>query len=545
MNALAPYDLAFIAASLLLTAAIARLAWVRLNTLLTYFQQEEYDGTRFLSAVRRVRLYDVKASLVLVALMVLVAVVVAIGLPLSVIIGGMIIAALAIVALAQREAKYRYKKPLVLTERARRIRTVAAIIAILPVSVSLAGALPAIVGLQLLPFTLVIANMLLRPGQERINQGYIVEAREKLGRLNPTRIGITGSFGKTTTKHIFAEVLAVSGPVFYSRGSINTVLGLTRHIRERLQWSHRYFIAEMGAYGIGSVRRLCNFVRPNYGIVTAIGDAHTERFGSVENIARAKSELVEDVCDRGGTAIVSTQVLDYEPFRVLRAAHPGRVVSVGPEADADIRIVSASLEGADWTIVLEDRREGANGATLRYELPLLGEHNVTNSALAVAAAWIIDPSIAGRIPLVTPDVEQVPHRLQKRESPGQALVLDDAYNANEAGFRNAVSVAAELARQRGGRAILVTPGIAELGIEHDRVHAALGEYTAGLADMVYAVNPARIASFTQALAANGKTAIEVASFADARRALEVEAKPEDVVLYENDLPDLLEERRLL
>ncbi|MDR7103092.1 UDP-N-acetylmuramoyl-tripeptide--D-alanyl-D-alanine ligase [Croceicoccus sp. BE223] len=544
MTNLGSGTISLLLANVVLTAAIARLAWVRLNTLLTYFQQEEYDGGRFLSAVLRVRLYDVKATLTLIALIVVVVAVVAIGLPLMLAVAAIIAAAVIIVSLAQREAGYRYKKPLALTERARRIRTVAAILAVLPVAISLIGALPAIVGLQLLPFTLVIANMLLRPGQERINQGYIAEARDKLERLDPVRIGITGSFGKTTTKHIFAEVLAVSGPVFFSRGSINTVLGLTRHIRERLQWSHRYFIAEMGAYGIGSVRRLCDFVHPNYGIVTAIGDAHTERFGSVENIARAKSELVEDVCERGGTAIVSTQVLDYEPFRVLRAAHPGRVVSVGPEADADIRIMSAALNGADWTIVLEDQRDG-RGATLRYELPLLGDHNVTNSALAVAAAWIIDPSIANRIPLVTPDVEQVPHRLQKRESPGQALILDDAYNANEAGFRNAVAVAAELARQRGGRAILVTPGIAELGIEHDRVHAALGEYAADLADLVYAVNPSRIGSFTTALAAKGKPAIEVASFADARRALESEARAEDVVLYENDLPDLLEERRLL
>ncbi|RVQ69280.1 UDP-N-acetylmuramoyl-tripeptide--D-alanyl-D-alanine ligase [Croceicoccus ponticola] len=542
---LGPLQIAILFASLMLTAAVARLAWVRLNTLLSYFQQEEYDGGRFLGAVRRVRLYDVKASLVLLALMIATAVSVLAGMTLWWIATGMVLAAAVIVWLAQREASYRYKKPLVLTERARRIRKIAALIAAFPILCTIVGSLPALIAIQILPLTLVIANALLKPGQERINRDYIEEAGAKLERMNPVRIGITGSFGKTTTKHIFAEVLAVSGPVFYSRGSINTVLGLTRHIRERLQWSHRYFIAEMGAYGIGSVRRLCDFVHPDYGIVTAIGEAHTERFGSVDNIAKAKSELVEDVCENGGTAIVSTQVLDYAPFRDLRARYDGQVVSVGPEEDADIRIVSAALDQADWKIVLIDRRDGAGGATLEYELPLLGEHNVTNSALAVAAAWIIDPSIANRIPLVTPDVEQVPHRLQKRESPGEALVLDDAYNANEAGFRNAVAVAADLARQRGGRAIVVTPGIAELGLEHDRVHAALGEYTAGLADMVYAVNPSRIGSFTKALVTNGKPPIEVASFADARDALRAEARPEDVILYENDLPDLLEERRLL
>ncbi|WP_144095702.1 Mur ligase family protein [Croceicoccus sediminis] len=538
-------DLALLLALFVELFALGALAWVRLHTLLTYFQQEEYNGSRFLGAVRRVRLYDVRASLVLLALLIATVAIRLLNLGSGLSLAASLVASAAIAWIAWRESRYGYKKPLVLTERVRRIRKLAAVFAGIVLLLSLIGILFAIIALQLLPLTLILANRILAPAQERINEGYIDEARAKLARLNPKRIGITGSFGKTTTKHIFAEVLAVSGPVFYSRGSINTVLGLTRHIRERLQWSHRYFIAEMGAYGIGSIQRLCNFVKPDFGIVTAIGDAHTERFGSVENIAKAKSELVEDVCENGGTAIVATQVLAYEPFQKLRADFPGRVVSVGPEESADIRIVSAALVEADWKIVLEDRREGAGGTRLEYELPLLGEHNVTNSALAVAAAWIIDPAIATRIPLVTPDVEQVPHRLQKRESPGQPLVLDDAYNANEAGFRNAVAVASELAKQRGGRAILVTPGIAELGIEHDRVHAALGEYTAGLADVVYAVNPSRIATFLKALAANGKTAIKVASFADAREALQEEAKPEDVVLYENDLPDLLEERRLL
>lgn len=539
------FTLALYASIVAVTLAIGWLAWNRLHTLLTYFQQEEYDGRRFLGAVRRVRLYDIRASLVLLGVIAVALLVGVAGIDRWFMVAAFVAAAIAIAGIGWRERGYRYKKPLALTERARRIRNLAVILAVPLVLLALLGALLAIVGLQLLPFALVAANAMLKPRQERINAGYVSEARAKLERMNPVRIGITGSFGKTTTKHIFAEVLSVSGPVFYSRGSINTVLGLTRHIRERLQWSHRYFIAEMGAYGIGSVKRLCDFVHPNYGIVTAIGDAHTERFGSVDNIARAKSELVEDVCANGGTAIVSTQVLDYAPFRDLANQYPGKVVSIGPETIADIRIVSATLAGADWKIVLEDRRGDGEAARLAYELPLLGEHNVVNSALAVAAAWIIDPAIANRIPLVTPDVEQVPHRLQKRESPGQPLILDDAYNANEAGFRNAVAVAAELAKQRGGRAIVVTPGIAELGIEHDRVHAALGEYTAGLADIVYAVNPSRIESFTAALAAHGKPAIEVASFADARRALDAEARPEDVVLYENDLPDLLEERRLL
>ncbi|WP_239805478.1 Mur ligase family protein [Croceicoccus hydrothermalis] len=531
-------------ALILFAVAAYALAWVRIHTLLTYFQQEEYNGRRFIGAVLRVRLFDVKASVVLA-----ISTAVALFLPASrtgaIALSLLIFVDAGLLALiAWRERGYGYKKPLVMTGRARRIRNLAAILALFVIAAALSGPLATLVAVQLLPLALIAGNAVLAPLQERENEGYIAEARDKLARLDPRRIGITGSFGKTTTKHIFAEVLAVSGPVFYSKGSINTVLGLTRHIRERLQFSHRYFIAEMGAYGIGSVARLCRFVKPDFGIVTAIGDAHTERFGSVENIAKAKSELVEAVCANGGVSLVATQVMDYEPFRALRDAHPAQVVTVGPEEDADIRIESAELHEADWHIVLDDRREGGFGS-LAYELPLLGEHNVMNSALAVAAAAVIDPTVARRIALVTPDVEQVPHRLQKRESQGEALVLDDAYNANEQGFRNAVSVLAELARQRGGRAILVTPGIAELGMEHDRVHAALGEYTAGHADIVYAVNPSRIESFTAGLRKAGKEPHEVDSFAEARAALEKIATAEDVILYENDLPDLLEEKRLL
>ncbi|WP_230281220.1 UDP-N-acetylmuramoyl-tripeptide--D-alanyl-D-alanine ligase [Croceicoccus sp. Ery15] len=529
---------------ILFAAAFAFLLWVRLHTLLTYFQQEEYNARRFPAAILRMRLFDVRASIVLLVLTGIAALAMAKGELVGLALTSILASAALLVAIAWHEKQYRYKKPLALTERARRIRNVAAIICVLLVLLATMGPIQALIAIQLPPLALIIANAILQPVQERVNEGFVAEARDKLARLDPLRIGITGSFGKTTTKHIFAEVLGVSAPVFYSRGSINTVLGLTRHIRERLQWSHRYFIAEMGAYGIGSVARLCRFVQPDYGIVTAIGDAHTERFGSVENIAKAKSELVEAVCDKGGTAVVATQVMDYAPFRGLAERFPGQVVTVGPEENADIRIVSAALQDADWVITLKDRRSEGIG-TISYELPLLGEHNVTNSALAVAMAAIIDPAIAKRIPLVTPDVEQVPHRLQKRESPSEALVLDDAYNANEAGFRNAVAVASELAKQRGGRAILVTPGIAELGMEHDRVHAKLGEYAAGLADVIYAVNPSRIAGFTGALAAAGKPAIEVASFAEARKALQIDTKPEDVVLYENDLPDLLEEKRLL
>jgi len=509
--------------------ALVALVHVRLNTLLTYFQQEEYDARRFLAAIPRVRLYDLRASGVIL---------------LAIVLGPLtghwvvvqVLAALALGGIVWHESRYRWKKPLVLTERAARIRAGAAVLALPGLLLTLLHPVWGLVLLHLLPFLLIAANAALKPFQERINRQFIASAKAKLARLDPVRIGITGSFGKTTVKHILAELLELSGPVFYSRGSINTELGLTRHIRQRLQPSHRYFVAEMGAYGIGSVRRLCGFVQPRYGIVTAVGAAHMERFGSVEAVAQAKSELVEAVCAAGGLAVINAELLAHAPFAALKAAHPENVLSVGAGGDV---AVSADLIGSDWHITLS----GA-GLDLGYALPLLGEHNILNSALAVVLAARIDPSVIERLPLVTRVVEQVPHRLQKREVPGQPLVLDDAFNSNEAGFANALRVLRQVADQRGGRAILVTPGIVELGLEHERVHTRLGALAAETCDEIHAVNPGRIPSFVQAAELVGATVHGADTLGTARAALKGTA-PEDVILYENDLPDILEERRLL
>ncbi|NYS24875.1 UDP-N-acetylmuramoyl-tripeptide--D-alanyl-D-alanine ligase [Rhodobacteraceae bacterium 2376] len=516
-------------AELAFVIALVALVLVRLDTLMAYFQQEEYATRRFLAAIPRVRLYDLRATGVVAVALVL-------GLATGLWAVLLLLAAAALAGIAWDEARYKWKKPLVMTDRAWRIQALARLMSLPVLALALVHPLLAVVMLHLLPLQLIAANALLNPYQTRINRRYVAAARAKLERLDPVRIGITGSFGKTTVKHILAELLELSGPVFYSRGSINTELGLTRHIRQRLQPAHRYFVAEMGAYGIGSVRRLCDFVRPRYGIVTAVGAAHMERFGSLEAVAQAKSELVEAVCASGGLAVINAELLAHDPFAKLKAAHPDHVLTVGEGGDV---AVAAELQGSDWQITLS-----GGGLDIAYALPLLGEHNILNSALAVALAARLDPSVIERLPLVTRVVEQVPHRLQKREAPGQPLVLDDAFNSNETGFANALRVLRQVADQRGGRAILVTPGIVELGLEHERVHARLGALAADCCDEIHAVNPGRIASFVQAAKAGGATVHGADTLGSARAALKG-AAPEDVILYENDLPDILEERRLL
>lgn len=521
----------------LFVLSLAGFGWVRLNTVLTYFQQEEYDSSRFLGAVMRVRLFDVLASLGLLVLFIANAF---LGLGVSV----WLIAAALLAVIALRERGYTYKKKLVTTERLKRIRWLARGFFLVSLVAVLLHPFTVFLILQAVPLFIMLANRLLRGTQEQINQGFVDQAVEKLGTFQPVTIGITGSFGKTTTKHILAEILESAGPVFYSPGSINTVLGLTRNIREKLQRGHKFFIAEMGAYGIGSIKRLCDFADPEFAIVTAIGDAHTERFGSIANIAIAKSELVEHVAARGGKAVIPFEILEHKPFADLKAAHPELVKTVGHESEADFQITKAELEDSNWVIEIQPRAPEF-AAPITYTLPLLGDHNILNSALSVVLTYLISPTTASRIAAFSKDVEQVQHRLQKVDNPGQALILDDAYNSNEIGFKNAVSVMRKLADQRGGKAVLVTPGVAELGLEHNRVHDRLGAYASERCDIVIAINPARIESFVSAID-KGQTDFHTrATFADARRLVSELTTDKDVVLYENDLPDILEETRLL
>ncbi len=522
-------------ATIFLFAALAYLLFQRTLTQLTYFQQEEYDGPRFISSCFDVRLFDIRAT----GATALVFVAIWLGFPDTL---GLMILASVFALIAALEGKYRYKKPLVKTERVMRIWRIMLLIMMIIALLVFWHPLFSILVLQLVPLVAVAVNAAMTPFQERINTGFVDQARAKLNRLDPVRIAITGSFGKTTVKHMFAEILEASGPVFYSSGSINTMLGHTRHIRQRLQWSHKYFVAEMGAYGIGSIDRLCDFIQPDFGIVTAVGDAHTERFGSLEVIAQAKSELIANVCENGGITVVNVDVTKYEPFKVLKRKYGEQIITVGM-LDSDVVVTAEEIEGGSWSISL--RSDDARVPDLTFELPLIGEHNVMNSALAVTMALVIDKATATQLPFFTKTIAQIPHRLQKIDMQGSALILDDAYNSNELGFMSAVSSLDRLGRQRGGRRILVTPGIAELGPEHNRVHERLGIFCSTRCDIIYVVNSGRIEGFTQAARNGTAQVIEVANFSVARTEVAKTLSIDDVILYENDLPDLLEEKRLL
>jgi UDP-N-acetylmuramoyl-tripeptide--D-alanyl-D-alanine ligase len=390
---------------------------------------------------------------------------------------------------------------------------------------------------QLIPVDLVCGNALAQPYEDRLQKRFWSEAKSKLISLKPTIVGITGSYGKTSTKHLLGHILEMQAPALITPGSVNTPMGIARVIREQLGSHHRFFVCEMGAYGPGSIARLCRLAPPDLGIITAIGMAHYERFKTLETVAATKFELAEAVAAKRGTAIIAEQALEFQAAKNFIERHSDSTLVVGRGSGCPVRIVSsAQTEAGIQAEVFW------NGRSYLLKAPVYGDHHISNMVLAFAAACTLGVSPEDAV-LALASAPQISHRLELKGGPAGARIIDDAYNSNPAGFASALRLLGALSGN-GARRILVTPGMVELGAAHDEEHRKIGELAGTQVDVLLAVVPERIKSLTAAYAnANSNGAIvPVASFAEAQKWMDANLRPSDVVLLENDLPDLYEKK---
>ena len=392
------------------------------------------------------------------------------------------------------------------------------------------------VGLALLPALLVVATLVVWPAQAIGAALLLRAARRKLHASNARVIGITGSYGKTSTKEFVSTLLAARYRVLKTPESFNTALGIARVLLRDLRPDHDYVVVELGAYKPGEIRRLCKLVRPRIGVLTAIGPQHLERFGTIERIAAAKYELIESL-PADGVAVFNA---DDPRCRALADRTAGQVVrySVREPPGPDVQLAAGPGEhgqrGTSFTIQSDD------GAAQPVTVALLGLTNVSNVVAAAAVARLCGLSLA-EIASAARDIEPVPHRLQPLDGAGGVLVIDDAYNSNPVGAAAALDV---LAAVPGRRKVLVTPGMVELGERHAVEHETLGRRAAAVCDTVVLVGPRRTAPILAGLRAAAFPAehvVVVASLAEATARLATLLGPGDVVLFENDLPDTYDE----
>ena len=516
----------------LIAVAHTVLAWRRLLAYLRYFQQEGYEYVRFLRWANVRSLTDPGFWLATGCAFL------AFQAPRT---AASIFCAFALLlAVGQPDPRRSGKIPLRLTWRATRVLTVAVIFGsafwVLLTSMYVdrdlqAPLIASSVLIAMLPLVLIAANACLAPYERQTQRSYEADARRRVAEIAPVIIGITGSYGKSSSKAMLAHILQFHAPTLAASGSINTLMGVTRHIREELVHGHEFMVVEMGAFARGSIRRLCELTPPSAGLITAVGDMHLERFGSTDEIVRAKSELAEAI-PPGGLLVVNADSPGAR--RIAAGATHCRVLLYGETSieDLETRVaqVTFSSRGTNFLLVTRER-------TFSCFTPLLGRPIILNlaGAFTLARALGVDPEV---IVAALRTLKPVSNRLEVVEERGITWIRD-AYNSNQFGFRAALEVAAALPVSRR---FLATPGCIELGAEQYAVNRALAAEAAAICDATIVVSDTNRDAFLAGHKDAGAESrlVAVSNRAEAFEWIRAHARAGDAVILENDLPDLYE-----
>ncbi len=529
-------------------AGLLTFGWRRTLSYMRYYQQEEYNSSRFKAWLKDKRAFDTRGLMILAPAAVLAWLFPA---PLSsLLLAFVTVAALCGVALwIEEDPRTSGKIKLNMTQRASKIAWVAfilfALLVALPAILSCStcnGAwaplvktcLVGLLAVQIVPALLMVANAILWPAEKALQDSFIADAKRIIKEVDPFVIGITGSYGKTGAKAALGELLTQSlAPTFWPKKSINTVLGITRTIRETMRPTHKYAVIEMGAYNIGSIQRLCEFTPPKAALVTAVGIMHLERFGSPENVYVAKSEIAQAL-PQDGILVCNG---DSPNARRMASEHTKGTTllygfdHVAGNLDCYASDIAFDKQGTRFVIHWK-------GKTYPGRTPLLGKPALSNilGAFTMACALGADPTY---VVACIANLEPVDNRLVLDSKPGVSY-LRDAYNSNPTGFAAALEVLQSLPATRK---ILMTPGMIELGdqqYEHNKQMAKLAAGTCDLIIVVGRVNrDSLLAGLTEANYPSEKLVV-VDTRDEAFSVVQSRGASGDLVLIENDLGDLHE-----
>ncbi len=433
-------------------------------------------------------------------------------------------------AVAWRE---KFKTPLVYTMRVKRLfaTNILLFVAITALALLFATEWATVIiaaTLILSNFLMLLANLVNTPIEKAINRHYYNDAKRIINsHKGLIIIGVTGSFGKTSTKNYLASVLAEKYNVLVTPGNFNTLLGVIRTIREQLRPYHQVFIVEMGAKQNNDIKEICDLVHPTIGIVTAVGEMHLETFKTVENIQETKFELINSL-PAGGLGVINYDSEYIKSYKGIKS--PCKIIRYAVEGEGDYKAndVVYGAGGVSFTL--------GNGE--HYCSRLLGVGNLLNILASIAVADHLGvPANKQRNAIAR--LQPVEHRLSMKVSNG-ITVLDDAYNSNPTGAKMSLGVLKEFAVGEGNKRIVITPGFVEMGTRQADANKELGRTIAVSCDYAIIVNAVNREAIKSGIEEGGLPAEKyflADSLNHAHQQLAKILRPGDVVLYENDLPD--------
>lgn len=375
-----------------------------------------------------------------------------------------------------------------------------------------------------------IAHFIMLPLEAVIRLKYIYKAKKVLNKMpDLIKIGITGSYGKTSCKYILNTMLSKKYSVCMSPHSFNTPMGITKVVLKYLKPYDQILIAEMGANQVGDINYLCNIINPKMGILTAIGSQHLRTFKSLDNIKNTKNELIKSLEKVNGYAVFNG---DNEGAKELydEANIEKSYTSINNEnASIYVKNIALSENGMTFDMVLDD-------GVYPCETKLLGEHNISNILLCACMAKKIGVSSKDIVQAIS-ELKPVPHRLELKTKYKGFKVLDDSFNASVEGAESALKVLSLFE----GKKIVITPGLVDLGSMEYSENVEFGKKIAKVADVCIVVNKANRESIKEGLELGGFSEEQIIvkdNFSTAFLALkEIVELNNTCVLIENDLPD--------
>ena len=432
------------------------------------------------------------------------------------------------------------KKPLVVTARVKRQMFTLYLINLIPYAIMLLN----VMDKNAAKIALLISNILLTlnyllveivkiintPVEKSVYYKFWFSARKKLKSLsNLEVIGITGSYGKTSSKKILNSILSVSYITHPTPKNYNTDVGLMSTINNDLDKFDEIFIAEMGAYRVGRIKNSCNLVRPKYGILTTIGKAHLETFKTEENIISTKFELIESLPSDG------IAFLNMDDKKQVNHKIKNKVKVVWYAVDNDKASVYAqnikcTSKGSEFDVKFKDEDK-----LYHFETKLLGRHNISNIISSLAVGYEFGIPVE-KLQIAVKEIQPIEHRLELKKL-GKMYQIDDAYNSNPVGAK----VALDVLNMMNGTKVVVTPGMVELGKEQEKANYEFGRQIAEVADHVILVGEKQTKPIYNGLIDNKFDKKKITITNDVRETYNMVnnlKKDKDIyALYENDLPD--------
>ena len=379
-----------------------------------------------------------------------------------------------------------------------------------------------------LPLWVALAGLLAWPIETGISELYFRDAQRILKqRRDLIRIGITGSWGKTSVKFILGTLLEEKYHTLVTPASFNTPMGVTKVIRTKLEPGHRVFVSEMGARHVGDIKEMCRLVHPEIGIITSVGPQHLDTFKTVERVTRTKYELIEALPAEGFAVFADDAGICRELYEKTETEK--MISGLDPSKD-DVWAegIRSTGEGSTFLLCTKDLR-------IPCKTALLGELNIRN--ILVCACVCLKLGMTGeQIARGIEKIRPVEHRLQLIPNPGGMTVIDDAFNSNIKGAIQAFRVLKEMS----GTRILVTPGMVELGAQEAAMNREFGKAAADCCDYALLIGKKRSAAISEGLTENGfpkERIVVLNSLAEATEWLQKNVRAGDTVLFENDLPD--------